>query len=176
MVRPLAAHVAFREAVQFGVNERCEFLEGLLLAVAPCFQELGKLVSPRLVHWGTSGPIATGKRRGIYHIAELKSHKPLLGTGLVPAALAGGLTNKVLLIHAHLKPRSPAHNASSAEKNQCSPSNRQSGSPIAAIGPATKDINVMMTAHQLVMVPIHGESISLSAPDRALSCLTKLFS
>src|SRR3712207_8576111 len=43
--RPLAAHVALREPVELGVNEGRELLEGLLLAVAPRFQELGKFVS-----------------------------------------------------------------------------------------------------------------------------------
>ena len=46
MVRALAAHVALREAIEFSVNQRREFLEGRFLAVAPCFQQLSKFVSP----------------------------------------------------------------------------------------------------------------------------------
>ena len=50
MVRSLATHVALGEAIEFSVNEGREFLEGCFLAIAPRFQKLGKLVSPRLVH------------------------------------------------------------------------------------------------------------------------------
>jgi hypothetical protein len=63
MVGPLAAHVALSETVELGVNKRREFLECLLLAVAPGRQELSKLMSPRLVHGGTSGRISTENRK-----------------------------------------------------------------------------------------------------------------
>src|ERR1044071_5109250 len=69
MIGPLATHVALGEAIELGVHEGREFLECLLLAVAPRFQELRQFVSPRLVHLGS----------GIYHIAGLQpqifSHK-----------------------------------------------------------------------------------------------------
>ena len=52
MVRPLAAHVALGEPVELGMDQRREFFEGLLLAVAPGFKELSKFVSTRLVHFG----------------------------------------------------------------------------------------------------------------------------
>ena len=44
MVRPLAAHVALGEAIELGVDQRRELLEGFLPAVAPGFQKLGKFV------------------------------------------------------------------------------------------------------------------------------------
>jgi len=50
MVRTLAAHVALGKPVELGVNERREFFERFLLAVAPRFQELSKLVSSKPVH------------------------------------------------------------------------------------------------------------------------------
>jgi hypothetical protein len=45
VVRPLAAHVALGETIELGMNEWRELFEGLLLAIAPCFQKLGKFVS-----------------------------------------------------------------------------------------------------------------------------------
>src|SRR6185369_3510031 len=50
MVRALAAHVALGEPVELSMNERREFFEGFLLAVAPRCQKLSKLVSPRPLH------------------------------------------------------------------------------------------------------------------------------
>ena len=60
MVRTLAAHVALGEPVELSVNQRREFFQGFLLAVAPRCKELSKLVSSRPVH----GP-------GIYHSYNL---------------------------------------------------------------------------------------------------------
>src|SRR6185295_3995025 len=61
MVRALAAHVALGEPVELSVDERREFFEGFLLAVAPRCQKLSKLVSPGRVH----GP-------EIYHIFSVQ--------------------------------------------------------------------------------------------------------
>src|SRR5687768_8725915 len=50
MVRALAAHVPFCEAVQFGMNERRYPGQGLFIAVTPGNQKFREFMSARFIH------------------------------------------------------------------------------------------------------------------------------
>src|SRR5687768_11762495 len=50
MVRALAAHVPFGEAVQFGMNERRDLVQGLFIAVTPGNQKFREFMSARFIH------------------------------------------------------------------------------------------------------------------------------
>ena len=67
MVLALAAHVALGEAMQLGIDERSEAVEGGLITVAPGNQQLSNFVGPKRVHRVNWAAALVGLR-GISHI------------------------------------------------------------------------------------------------------------